>query len=169
MDMQTKTPSPAVLGISIGTRKIGLAVMQKGQLLESKVAAFKGPWSDEKLASIMQCIQKCKEHFTASAIAMKIPNIAHHTDGLQTLITAIQHYCSTQKLKVQVYTITELKEALLSDRRKTKRALVAFIGEKYTELYKEYRKEYSNRNKHYTKMFEAIAAAELFSREHLYF
>ncbi len=165
---EMKKQTPHVLGISIGTRKIGIAVMKSNRLLEWKVCSFKGPWSKEKLRQIIETIKKEAQPFPITALALKIPSIVHHTESLQALILAIHQYCTAEMLSLQVYSLPELKAELTTDGRKTKKALVKHVAEKYPELHNICKKEHQNRNKHYTKMFEAIAAAELFSKQHHY-
>lgn len=77
------------------------------------------------------------------------------------LISAIQTYCSLHDLQLQVYTIKDIKEHGTLDTTKNKRLLVQSLGSKYPQLYHRAQKELKNRNRHYTRMFEAVAAAEL--------
>ena len=75
--------------------------------------------------------------------------------------SAIQEYCNTNGIHLHICTITELKNHGIVEGRRNKKVLVQTLGNKYPDLHLSAKKEANLRNTYYTKMFEAIAAAEL--------
>jgi RNase H-fold protein (predicted Holliday junction resolvase) len=153
--------NPASIGLSIGTRKIGIAVITKTNLDCAKVWVFPGRWNEKKLYRILQRVHRKVIKFSVTSLSLKVPTPTHHTIGLKQLIVTIKGYCAKHNILLHVCTIQELKAHGISDGRKNKKVLVQTLGDKYPQLHHIAQKELKNRNSHHTKMFEAVAAAEL--------
>ena len=110
---------------------------------------------------MLRRINRKVQRYKVGRIALKVPSYTHHSDGLTSLIAAIKAYCSLHDLQLQVYTIKDIKEHGTLDTTKNKRLLVQSLGDKYPQLYYRAQRELRSRNRHYTKMFEAVAVAEL--------
>lgn len=149
-----------VLGLSLGTRKIGAALIINTHLHHARVWAFPGVWSPIKLQKVMTKLQRKIKEYHITAIAVKVPSHAHHTAGIKALVSAIQAYCDTNTIQLHICTIRDIKVPYRIGKRH-KRHLMCSIAEKYPKLYGAARKELTNRNSYHTKMFEAVAAAEL--------
>lgn len=153
-----------VIGISIGSRKIGVAIITKTNIDCAKVWVFPGRWNEKKLYRILQRMHRKVKKFSVTSLSLKVPTPTHHTTGLKQLIVSIKGYCAKQNILVHMCTIQELKAHGISDGRKNKKVLVQALGDKYPQLHHIAQKELNNRNSHHTKMFEAIAAAELLQK-----
>lgn len=151
----------SVLGLSIGTRKIGAAVITRTHLDCARVWVLPGKWDEKKLQAIMRKVQHKVRKYQITRIALKVPKQTHHTIGIRQVIAELLAYCSRQQIALRIYTIAELKSSGVEENRKNKRLLVQSLGNKYPLLYYKARKELSNRHAHHTKLFEAVASAEL--------
>jgi len=156
-----KQKVPYVLGCSIGTRQIGIAVLRTGRIAHRRVSQFKGRWSSNKLQSIRGRIEKYARRYSVTAVSLKVPSRTHHTFGIKTIIAAIEEYCTSHSIRLHICNITELKAHGIVEGRSNKKVLVQALAVKYTSLHLTALKEQSLKNSYYTKMFEAIAAAEL--------
>jgi hypothetical protein len=155
------TKNQGVLGLSIGTRKIGTALITNAHLDCARVWVFPGRWNDKKLHKMLHKLNRKVHKYHITSITIKVPSATHHTIGLKALIAAIKEYCKDNAIWLHVCTIKELKGHGYAEGRKNKKILVQTLGDKYPRLYHKAQKEQVNRNQHYTKMFEAVAAAEL--------
>jgi len=157
--------SRAVLGLSIGTRKIGAAVIKNNHLECARVFVFAGRWSEIKLQRMLRKIKYKVYKYHIDSFSLKIPPSSHHTIGLKALIKAIKEYCKDRDITLHICTFKELKAHRMAEEIKNKKMLVQALGNKYPQLYFKAKKEQANRNMHHTRMFEAVAAAELLTEQ----
>ena len=157
----------AVLGISIGTRRVGIAILKDNELVDWRVKTFKGQWCSYKLSAIQRWFEKVAEFYSVDAIALKIPGLIESSPGLKDLIGYCRAQFNCKGINVAVFTIGDLKAQFLPQGRNNKKALLECITEKFPEVYLASRKEKSNRNPHYISMFEAIGAAHLLCQKQL--
>ena len=150
----------ALLGISPGTRIIGIAVIIKGELVEWKVKSFKNKWCNEKQAAILSIISRLIEYYDVRVISLKRIDPLKSSNQLDALVAAIEKLGVDRNIIVKRYSLSELDYDKRSGKRDGKEKLTESIVEKHPELKKEYQKERNNRREYYTKMFEAIAMAE---------
>ncbi|HVX51894.1 MAG TPA: hypothetical protein VHB48_17155 [Chitinophagaceae bacterium] len=153
----------AALGLSIGTRKVGSALMTNNHLDCARVWVFPGRWSEPKLQKMMRRLDRKMKKYHITSIAIKVPSPTHHTSGLRQLIAAIKVYCAQNSVYLHICTIHELKPSV-SKGRSNKKMLIQQLAAKYPRLYLKAQKELMNRNAHHIKMFEAVAAAELLQK-----
>ena len=150
----------ALLGISPGTRVIGLAVIHKDELVEWKVKTFKEMWSRDKRKAILRTIDKMCDYHRIQVVAVKKIDPLRSSPQLDILVAAIIRQAERHRIKVEQYSLSDLDYDLRSGRQQTKESLSEQVVEKYPELKKKYLRERNNRTEYYTKMFEAIAMAE---------
>ena len=154
--MATKT----ILGISPGTRVVGLAVIMNGELVEWKVKSFKDKWSKEKQAAIISVIARMIDHYGVQKLSIKKIDPLKSSAHLDSLLHAIEALAHKMRIIVKYYSLNELEYEKRSGIRDGKAKLTERIAEKHPELQREYLLERNNRTEYYTKMFEAIAMAE---------
>jgi len=140
---------------------MGVAVIRNNRLECARVFVFPGRWSEPKLQKMMRKIKYKTYKYQIDSFSLKIPPASHHTIGLKALIKTIKEYCKEKDIALHVCTIKELKSHAIAEEIKNKKMLVQALGNKYPELSYKAKKEQVNRNLHHTKMFEAVAAAEL--------
>lgn len=152
--------SRALLGISPGTRIIGIAVIIKGELVEWKVRTFKEKWCCDKQTAILSIIDKLIEHYDVKVISLKKIDPLKSSFQLDSLVVSIEKLGIDKGINVKRYSLSDLDYDNRSGIRDGKTKLTESIVEKHPELKKAYLKERNNRREYYTKMFEAIAMAE---------
>ena len=154
-----------ILGISPGTRNIGIAVIENNELLEWQVINFKHRCNIKKLHIIVRTIESLCEHFNVTSVGMKQPVLFRSSKDLKNLTYFMERMLKKNKLLYAKYTLTELKVHSCKTGRQTKSELMECIVEKYPILRKLYLKERNSQRPYYQKMFEAIAAANLYEKE----
>ena len=152
--------SKTILGISPGTRVIGLAVIIKGELVEWRVKSFKDTWSTDKKSVILTVIERLIAHYDVSELALKKVDPLKSSRELDLLIRSIEKMTEKKRIRLTQFSLSQLEFDQRSGKRDGKKQLTEKLVEKHPELRKEYLRERNNRTEYYTKMFEAIAIAE---------
>lgn len=146
----------SVIGVSLGTRIAGIAVMKRRELLVYKVKTFKGKWSKKKQNEILKLFNKLYDHYDVKCLAVKIVSPLHSSDPVDELTSCLIARAKDRRIKVITYPLHEIKKSLGLNK---KHNLSEYVAGKYIELRKEYEQEQNSFNPYYTKMFEAIAVA----------
>lgn len=153
------------LGISPGTRSIGIAVLANDDLIEWQVKCFKGKWSKEKMLLIVKAVEKLCDHFRIDALAVKEVSPLRCSANLTNLAKSLNTLARKRKLLCSRYTLDDLKRNLSPNGKHSLEELMEFITEKYPILRREYLKERNNLTPYYLKMFEAITAARILAQK----
>lgn len=144
-----------VLGISLGTRVIGMAIFYKGDLLEWKIKTFKYHWSVTKQQHILAALDRFCTAYRVSVIKIKKLDPLRSSKQLDNLLCVFIHQSEKRGIRVCIHSLSELDY----DAR-TKTQLSEQVSRRHPELMKKYLQARANRSEYYTKMFEAIALAE---------
>ncbi len=147
-----------VLGISVGTRSIGIAVIAEGDLVDWYIKTFRGVWSDQKKLQILDTIEQMLERYDINSFAIKVPDKMNQFPVLTELHSEITQLAEAKSVTTLSFTIKSLK-ALCGTDVNNKEALRTRVFDLFPELKIEYQKEMENRNLYYTKLFEATLAA----------
>jgi Holliday junction resolvasome RuvABC endonuclease subunit len=150
-----------ILGISPGTRSLGIAIIRDGELLDARIKTFPGKWSDSKRKTIVGAILRFLEDFSVTDVTLKTIHEARGSAALNQLIYDIKDIAEKRKLKFVIHTINDLKKYLLKENNGRKEIISTYIVEKFPELYSDAEKERKNRHNYYIKMFEAVTCALL--------
>ncbi len=146
----------SVIGVSLGTRIAGIAVMKRRELLVYKVKTFKGEWSKKKQNEILKLFDKLYDHYDVKCLAVKIVSPLHSSEHVDELTFCLIARAMDRGLKVIKYPLYEIKKSLGLNKKQN---LGEYIAGKYIELRNEYEQEQNSFNPYYNKMFEAIAIA----------
>lgn len=152
--------SKIVLGISLGTKYVGLAVYEKNRLTYYRVKTFYGRWNAAKLKRILATIDNKITRRNVTHIAFKVPEQVHGSGNIEELVEGIHTLCSKRNIQTKRYSLAHFKRPT-KDGRISKRAVAERLIQKHPELTSRFHKEYKYIGKaYYFKMFEAIACAE---------
>lgn len=146
----------SVIGVSLGTRIAGIAVMKRRELLVYKVKTFKGVWSKKKQNEILKLFDKLYNHYDVKCLTVKIVSPLHSSEPVDELTSCLINRAKDSGIKVITYPLHEIKKSIGINK---KQSLSEYIAGKYIELRKEYEQEQNSFNTYYTRMFEAIAVA----------
>jgi Holliday junction resolvasome RuvABC endonuclease subunit len=150
----------AILGISPGTRTVGLAVIRDGRLVEWRVKTFPKKWSKGKLQHIQKALTQTCEYYGISLMAIKKIDPAKSSRKLDRLVSSIQSLAQKRKIRVRYYTIHDLYDRTGNAKRR-KGQIAEYVLEQYSELRTEYLKERNNKRQYYAKMFEAVLCTHI--------
>lgn len=148
-----------VLGISIGTRTVGIAITQHDKLIDWRVKTFTTRWSTEKRDAILKMLKEQICKYSITEIVLKVPSNIQALPNLVELVRSLTKMATMVCVSIRTYTVEDLKLRYTSERG-GKEIVFSAIGHKYPELYHEYKKVKSNRKAYYAKVFEAIACTQ---------
>jgi len=151
----------AILGISSGTRSIGLAMMRNGDLVDWKVKTFKGEWSKDKLEYILRQLDAICRYYSVTAIALKKVDPSKGSRQLEVLTAGIIKLARRKRIPIDTYTIHDLHSVADGRYRSAKKSIAEFVLDTYPTLRREYLRERNNKREYYTKMFEAVVCAHI--------
>ena len=161
-------PKPLIiLGISPGTRSMGIAIWKDNHLSEWQIKAFKGAWTAHKLRDILFTCKVILERHAVTHLAIKAPDPFRTLPALDKLFLELQSLARSLKVKVKKYSLQDLKKLCSDNPKFTKAKLIRAIADQNDVLRNLYNRELKNRNPYYTKMFEAIALVLLTYQEYL--
>lgn len=153
--------SAKVLGVSLGTRLIGIAILNGKRLDDWQVKSFRALWSEKKLAAIADMIERYVVDFKITHLAIKVPTPNTDSPAVRQIISAIESIAKENGIEYKHRTMRQLKLALIGTCESNKLALTDFILQKYPELETEYLRQKDIKMVYHSKVFEAVAAADV--------
>ena len=158
--------TPNIAGISLGTKRIGVAVAGKRNLIDWQIKAFDARWSEGKLQTILETLDKTIEQYGVTRIALKIPHGGRCSPALKVLSSQFKKRAREKNVIVTVYTIKALKVYWCPDEKNaSRRKLMEAVVLKYPELTHKYRKACKSKYTYHFKLFEAVALTELLEQK----
>ncbi|MBC8359479.1 MAG: hypothetical protein H8E54_11125 [Candidatus Aminicenantes bacterium] len=150
-----------IIGINPGTRHLGIAIFLDSDLRDWRVKSFKEKWSKEKMEKIRNSILSIINQYEPNILAIKKLHPSRSSKNLKYLVTRIKELSKKRGLKVFQYSIKNMESFFLPREKSNKERLTKVITSEYQDLFHELKKERSNRNPYYTRMFEAVALASM--------
>ncbi len=153
-----------ILGISLGTRLVGLAVVRKSELIDFRVRKFYDTWSIEKRIEIIDAIERTVKKHGIKKIVVKTPKPHHCSQNISDLTNDIIVLGQRHNIRVMICTIATILRKDKENTLKNKQSLIKWIICKHPDhkqLARLYAKEQQNNAPYYIKLFEAIACTEL--------
>ena len=138
---------------------MGLAIFKDHELLEWKVKTVNGKWNDRKLTKVLHYVSKIIGHYRSDTMVVKILHNSRSSHGLNALVHSLQLLAKQRSLAFYTCTINDLKDLYEDYNVRNKQELMHAVVLRHPELMFARDKELKNRNRYYTKMFEAVACA----------
>lgn len=148
-----------ILGLSIGTRKIGIVVLKGKELIEWETHLFAGWWSEAKGNAILARYEKYVVRNAITNIAIKVPPVIPPGSALEYILQEVQALADRYRCKTMLYTREDLKQ---HSHLHHSNSLLEYAVLQYPMLRPEYVREKESKTQYHQKMFEAVVAAELF-------
>src|SRR5688500_4277231 len=126
-----KDHQDTVLGLSIGTRRVGFAVFEDTELVEWGIKSFNSKYSVEKCNKIIKSVERMIKAYAITVIALKVPHESSSSEGNSICVSSIKTIAKTKKIRLVTYAIEDIKQRLLPNGSHSKSELAAYIGELY--------------------------------------
>jgi len=149
----------AILGLSMNSRMLGLAIISGNRLVDHHIQLRKEPWTPRKRELILASLQPWLERYSIKHIAVSIPYEKQTSSQTKELLASCTDHFSKKKIRLSSYPAKALH--VLCEEAKAKKEIMRTLAEKYPELSFYYHKEMRNKNKYYVKLFEAVGVATI--------
>jgi hypothetical protein len=149
-----------ILGISLGTRDSGIALLSHGQLIYWKTCAFHGSWSEDKLNTILARYDRYITRYRIRHVAIKIPPATHHTKAFLTLLKKLSELVQYRGCMVTCQTKADIK-GVVPEVVNTE-SLMEYVVRQYPILLPEQAQERNCKRSYHVKMFEAVLTAHVY-------
>lgn len=150
-----------ILGISVGTRNVGFAVIKLRKPTDCRIRTFPGKWTKDKCESIWDIVETWIKRNGITDIMIKIPPPSHCSENLDELIDGIRELGIWFHAKVHTCTIEDIKAAYDIPPKSGKREMVAALIDKYPQFGQHNWNNGKRAQAYNAKLFEALACAEL--------
>ncbi|MBM3282956.1 hypothetical protein FJY90_01755 [Candidatus Gottesmanbacteria bacterium] len=151
-----------IIGLNPGTRYLGLAIFCGSELRDWQVKNTEGKWSQDKMTKITSTLLSLIDSYGANVLAVKRINPSRSSPNLNKLATQIENLSKVRKLRIYHYSIDEIKRYF---QQRSRKGLAEIIAAAYPVLYHELKKEQTNLNPYYIRMFEAVALGSMCLQE----
>lgn len=152
-----------ILGVSLGTRSSGVAVINHRELLHWQTHSFPEIWSKEKAETILSRIVPHITRHKVETVVIKIPPVTHQTDALMAILKRLLSSIQYHGCMVQVTTKREIK-ALVPEVT-NKGTLLRYVTDLYPSVVPEAEQESNRKEPYHLRMFEAILTAHLYKQK----
>jgi len=146
-----------ILGINPGTRYLGIAFFEGGELLDWGVKVIKGKWSKQKMRKAIGIVSELLKRYEPNVIAIKKLHPSRSSRNLSRLVDWIARLARRKRLRLCRYSIGELEYFICPDEKTNRRRLADLVTSAYPVLCHELQKEKSHKNPYHIRMFEAVA------------
>jgi hypothetical protein len=152
-----------VFSVSLGTREIGVAILNQGQLIHWQTHSFHGVWSDEKLEAILKRCDRYIIQYRVGHVVIKIPPITHLSKTYLTLLKRLSDLVQERDCMVACNTKADLK-GMVSDITNPQ-TLMSYVTLHHPILLPEQAQELAAKRPYHIKMFEAVLAGMLYKQQ----
>ena len=146
-----------ILAINPGARYLGIAIFRGAELRDWRVKVAGGKWSEKKVKNIKGIILSLIDKYEPSVLAIKKLNPCRSSSNLTRLTNEIKNLVKKKGLRVYQYSLNDLESFFSPKNKINKKKMSDIVTREYTALCHELKKEKSNKNPYYIRMFEAVA------------
>ncbi|SHN26004.1 hypothetical protein [Mucilaginibacter sp. OK098] len=152
-----KQRNMSILGISLGAKRNGVAVISYETLIHWKVHTTPGTWSEMKLRCIVDRYEAYIRKYAVKWVLIKVPPYTHHSPAINALIHELLQLCQRHGCMVEYKTKASIQADI--PEVQTPKELMRYLTNRFPILIHEQEKELRHRQPYQTKMFEAVLAA----------
>ena len=142
-----------------------MAVMKDNTLEDYYISLRKEAWTPAKKEKILTIIKSWLTTYKITNVALAKPYENQSTQQIKELLESVKTLINEQEISVHTYDHQTIYLFCESDQSKTKKNAMKELSRHYPELSRHYQKEMRNKNKYYVKLFEAVALANVHSKE----
>jgi Holliday junction resolvasome RuvABC endonuclease subunit len=150
---------PTTIGINLGTRYAGIAVIVGAELRDWRIKVINGKTLIEKFQCLTGILTRLLHTYTPGLVVLKKSHPSRTSETLSRLQLEAKAFLEQQDFLVKEYTLEQLKMRLLPGKRANKIKLTEFVVTKYPILLTDWERECSLKRSYRMAMFEAVALA----------
>jgi len=150
-----------ILGVSAGTRYVGIAVLDGPNLIDWKVQTFPRSWSKQKEQVIVNAISTICRTYAITTIAIKSPDPIRSSTALLQLTEKIHAHAEANRFEIYQYNLMDIFHYCHGKGKNIHEGISEYIRERYPLFTRECHQEQKASYPYYSRMFEAILLAEM--------
>ena len=157
--MRKSKPS-ITLCLDPGTKEMGIAVLEDGQLLDYRVKTFRnGRKPHELLGQAKTVMVELLEEVRPQVVVIEKPFFAKTKRSalLTFLVQELRDRLAAQGVSVREYGPRQVREILLDNPKATKRDIARFVAERFPELAQHLHFGEFWKEKYWSHVFDAVA------------
>lgn len=148
-----------ILGISVGTSRTGVCVLQDELLLDRNIHNYPTVWSDTKLRVILNGYKRYLHKYPITAIVVQIPPSRRRTNALLRLTRRIEALAKEYHCEFDLITKNEIKH---THNLRSTSEIVTYTKLLYPELDALYEKYKATNHRGYKKLYDAVLSAHTY-------
>jgi len=148
-----------IVGISLGTRIIGIAVYRIG-LVDWQIKSFRDRQNAQRMYAISGSLLRLCSEYDCHVVTIKLPHRLESHKSVLDLYRHLERKMKAHGITVTTYTLEDIKKVMPDGGSKSK--LSRWVAVNYPELHDVYRRDRANDNTYHTKLFEAVAAVHCY-------
>ena len=145
----------ATIGISIGGRVMGIAVISDSELVAAHSLTLRNRQTEVHTNALNNYIRQ----YGAKVIAMRMPPATHHSERITELLGQCVELCKRRGCTIE-YKNARMQRLELPQ-VSNKREAIQYVSQFYPQLVPIMERDCKNRQRYHTKMFEAVIAAHI--------
>lgn len=151
-----------IFGISLGTSRVGICILEDGVLLDRQVHDFPTSWSEHKRRVIINRLKQYLKKYKVDAIVVKVPPADSHEQPLKQLMKRLHKLSLDYGCAFDYMTKSEIKEYC---RAHSTKGIILFTKKLYPELQGLYKKTKDKEYRFHKRLFEAAIAAHMYNEK----
>lgn len=123
-----------VLGVSLGTQNVGIAVITDNRLTDCRIKRFPEKWSKKKILLIVSALREIAAQHHVSVISLKIIHPSLAGKNINRLTGAISAMAEEGRFELETYMIDEIESRICFGERQNTSTLIEKLLCQYPEL-----------------------------------
>lgn len=145
-----------ILSIIPGTRYIGIAILDGTNLKEWYVKQVKGSSITERIGKVKSFCRDIILQYEINAFVIKKLHHARSSSNLLKMVATLKTLAQRMNICVVEFSIDQIKHFFVEG-KSNKKKLAEEVATRYPFLFHELEHEGKNKNRYFTRMFEAVA------------
>ncbi len=159
--------APDILGLDVGARQIGVAVLRGEELVFYAVKSIKQNSKTGTLARLEQILTALIEKYDIEAIAIKqLVCVQQLRSFAKTVYEAVKNFALGKNIRLFECQSTAVRRVVCQGAAKpTKRNTALLLSQRYTELTRYFNVRRLWQKRYYAQLFDAIAVGLVCAKE----
>lgn len=150
----------STIGISIGTRTIGIAVISNNHLVDWQVKSFKGKMNQQKLYMISGALLSLIAQYDCTEAVFKLPDKPQSYINIIVLKKHLVKAFTRRTISLHFYCLSDIKSRIHPPIH-NKQQLTTWAVAHYKELRFVHFKQKRSKTSYYSKLFEAVSVLHI--------
>jgi len=159
------TTGTTTIGINLGSRYVGIAVIVDAELREWRLRILRGKTLIEKFQRLTSILARLVDSYSPNSVVLKKIRPARSSPMLNHLQLEAKAFLQQNAVTVHEYTLNQIKMRVIPGKQVNKTKLAEYIVAQYPILFEEWEREISSKRHYRTVVFEAIALSRAWSSQ----